>query len=294
MDDGPPAELWAALRRARRIIEDSGHAARPAREGEELLAAMLEVDRSYLSAHPEQRLSQAQSERFDGLVTRRAAGEPIAYLTGAAEFFGRGFVVDRSVLIPRPETEGIVTRALELSPPPQRILDVGTGSGALAITLALETQARVVAVDLSRAALGVAIANGRRLAATVRFVRGDGLAAFRDETFDLVVANPPYVDPADRATLPVEVRDHEPALALFSPGGLAHIEPWLGAAGRVLRPGGRVLCEIGYGQGDAVRALSVVESSLELLALHRDENGIERIVEARRRLSPSEGQGAPE
>ena len=144
---------------------------------------------------------------------------PTQYITGTQEFFGRDFRVTPDVLIPRPETEHLIEAALKHAA--DTILDIGTGSGAIAVTLALETEARVTATDISPAALGIAQFNARHLASLVDLVQCDLGSALLNRTFDLIVSNPPYVAEADRATLQKEVRDHEPALALFAGEGEA-------------------------------------------------------------------------
>lgn len=194
--------------------------------------------------------------RVSDWVARRAAGEPLAYLAGEREFYGRIFRVDRRVLVPRPETEHLIeeTLALDLGPAP-RLLDVGTGSGAVAATLALELPAaRVTASDRSIAALALAADNCRRLTADVRLLAADLTAGIALERFDAVVSNPPYVATDDPA-LQVEVRDHEPHLALFAEDhGYAVLERLITAVARST-PAWLVL-EIGAGQADriAVRA----------------------------------------
>lgn len=166
--------------------------------------------------------------------------------------------------------------------PEGRTADVGTGSGCLAVTLALERPGRpVAAVDLSEDALAVARTNAARHGARVALLRADALEAFLPRSLDLVVANPPYVDPRERDDLPVEVRDHEPALALFSPGGTTHLERWLAAAVRALAPGGRLLFEIGFGQEATARAFAGAHPELRDVRLHRDFREIPRILDAR-------------
>ncbi|MFN7972649.1 MAG: peptide chain release factor N(5)-glutamine methyltransferase [Acidobacteriota bacterium] len=269
-----------ALGAAARAIETSGHAASPRREAEEILGAILGRDRSWLFAHGDEPLgSDARAALHDG-AARRATGEPVAYVTGSATFCDRPFAVSRATLIPRPETEDIVARARALRP--RRILDVGTGTGCLAVTLAIEHPgSRVTGTDVSIDALAVARSNAKRHGARVTLARADGLDALRDRAFDLVVANPPYVDATDRASLPAEVRDFEPAVALYSPRGLAHLERWIPAAARCLAPGGSLLVEIGFGQAGPARAI-VGATPLRLVAIHPDFAGIPRILEAAR------------
>src|ERR1700674_5912187 len=193
----------------------------PPREAALLLGAVLGLSEAQVMARDDQPVPPAAAARFEALLARRLGGEPVAYLLGEREFYRRSFAVDERVLIPRPETEHLVEAALTLAlPPAPRILDVGTGSGCLAVTLALElTGARVVAADLSPAALAVAAGNARRhgVAGRVAAAASDLIAAFDLSRFDLVVSNPPYVDPGDAPALSPEVCNFEPHLALFSP-----------------------------------------------------------------------------
>ncbi len=237
-------------------------------------------------ARDDQRVSPADAARFADLLQRRLGGEPVAYLLGEREFYGRRFAVDRRVLIPRPETEHLVEAALGLRlPPAPRVLDVGTGSGCLAVTLALELPgARVVAIDLSPGALAVAAANARRHGAgdRVRAVAGDLTAPFELAAFDLVVSNPPYVEAAEAPLLSPEVCNFEPHLALFPPGrGESILARLCSECGR-LRPGVPVAVEIGSGQLDRVRRHAAA-AGLEVEAVRPDYAGVPRVVVLRRR-----------
>lgn len=280
-----------ALAGARRRLGAAG-VPHPGREARLLLADLLGLDEARLLARPEVELSPGDAARFEALLARRAAGEPAAYLLGRREFYGRDFAVDPRVLVPRPETEHLVEAALALElPEAPGILDVGTGSGCLAVTLALERAgARVTATDRSLGALAVARRNALVLgasalptgatdahgsprpgardgtsgrvpagvqptAAGVRFVAADLAAGLDVARFDLVVSNPPYIAEAEVASLPVDVREHEPHEALVAgPTGLeayARLASRLGA----LRPGTPLLLEVGAGQAAAVVAL---------------------------------------
>jgi release factor glutamine methyltransferase len=226
--------------------------------------------------------------RYADVVGRRAAREPLAYVTGRQEFFGRSFEVSAAVLIPRPETEAIVEAVLEIDPglrDPIEVADVGTGSGCLAVTLALERPtARLLATDVSSAALAVARRNAERhgVADRVGFLRADLLDGVQT-AFDVIVANPPYVPERDRASLQPEVRDHEPAGALFAADeGLAVIARLLEQAVPRLKPGGRLVFEFGYGQSDRVRAAIGRTLGLSLLEIRRDLQGISRTALVRR------------
>ena len=219
------------------------------------------------------------------LVERRCAGEPIQYIIGETEFYGLPFHVTRDVLIPRPETEHLVEKVLSLAVrfPATRIVDVGTGSGAIAVTLAHKLpQARITAVDLSARALAVAEGNAKRNGVDLRFLEGDLLAPVAEERFDIVVSNPPYVAATDRDTLSVEVREYEPALALFAgDDGLEIYRRLIPAAFAVLVPGGFLLLEIGFGQSPIIAAL-IASAGFAQIEFTPDLQGIPRVACARR------------
>jgi release factor glutamine methyltransferase len=224
--------------------------------------------------------------RFRDLLERRLRGEPVAYLLGEREFFGRVFRVDSRVLIPRPETEHVVEATLaEALPASPRILDVGTGSGCLAVTLALERPgSRVVATDLSLGALAVAAGNARRLGAAdrVSFVHTDLTDGLDLSRFDLVVSNPPYVDLGETPEISPEIIHYEPHLALFPPGGGDEILARLIASCGALRPGTVLAVEIGRGQLDAARQYAEA-AGFDLKGVRQDYSGIPRVVVLRRR-----------
>jgi release factor glutamine methyltransferase len=251
----------------------------PPREAGLLLAHVLGISEAQILARPEREVRPAESERFRALLERRLTGEPVAYLTGEREFYGRVFRVDRRVLIPRPETEHIVEEALALPlPPAPRILDVGTGSGCLAVTLALEIPgSRVIATDLSPGALAVASANARRLEVPVSFLGLDLTRGLDLSRFDLVVSNPPYVDRAEAPLLSPEVCNFEPALALFAPGSGDSVLARLFAECAGLRSGVMLLVEIGYEQLDAARHHAEA-SGLLLTKVRRDYAGFDRTL----------------
>jgi len=225
-------------------------------------------------------LAPEQQARFLALVERRAAGEPLAYLTGEAGFYGLAFTVTPAVLIPRPETELLVESALAISdalPPSAEILDLGTGSGILAVTLAkCLPDARVTAVDASAGAIEVARRNSERHGVNVRFHQGHWYAPLDAARFDLIVSNPPYVAAGDphleRGGLPFEPRS-----ALTDGGdGLACLREIIAGAPRHLHPGGMLFLEHGYDQAEAVRALLLQEGFREVRS-QRDLNAIERV-----------------
>lgn len=272
-----PASVGAALAAARGRI--------PAGEARLFLREILGVSAARIAAYPETTLTPEQAGRFADLLARRESGEPVAYLLGVREFYGRDFKVGPAVLIPRPETELIVDLVRERVPAgaAPAILDLGTGSGALAVTLALELPAaRVTAVDFSPAALAVARANAEALGARVRFVESDWFAALdAGERFGVIVSNPPYVADGDPHLAEGDVR-FEPASALASgPAGLDDIVRIVAAAPAFLEPGGWLLLEHGYDQAPAVRELLLAGGFAEV-ASARDLAGIERITLGRR------------
>jgi release factor glutamine methyltransferase len=225
---------------------------------------------------------------YDALVGRRARREPIAYITGQQEFFGLTFDVSPAVLIPRPETERVVEAALERFPDRDATLaaaDLCTGSGCVAIALAVARRGWIVtATDVSADALAIASLNARRhgVAGRVRLVEGDLLGGLHG-SFDLIVSNPPYVADGLRPTLPPEVRDHEPAVALFAGAdGLDVVRRLVADAGGRLHPGGALIVEIGFGQADAVADLLSSAPLLRFVAIEPDLQGIPRTAVALR------------
>lgn len=227
------------------------------------------------------------SNQFEALITRRCAREPVAYLLGTREFYGRPFAVQSGVLIPRPETELLVEVALEWAEATEATLiaDVGTGSGCVAITLALEHPGlSIVATDRSPEALVIAKANAEALGATsvVEWRETDLLAGVAGP-LDLIVSNPPYVAERDRATLAADVRDFEPSQALFAgDDGLDVVRRLIPQAISRLRPGGALIMEVGEGQWPAVTVL-LEQSGCASVDWHADLQGIPRIVAAGRR-----------
>jgi release factor glutamine methyltransferase len=232
-------------------------------EAEILVSALTGIPRGRLFLSMDAEAGDAP-DRLLPLLARRAAGEPLQYLLGAWDFFGREFLLSRETLIPRPETEGLVERALAVlrrkGGEPALALDVGTGSGAIAVTLAAEIPSvRVVATDLSAGALRKARENARRhgVAGRVQPVCCDADSALKcGGRFDVVISNPPYVADGEWESLPVEVRGHEPARALLAgPDGLSVLRRIVAGSGGLLAPGGELWCEIGAGQAAAVAAI---------------------------------------
>ena len=284
-----------ALQAATTALREAGLET-PRLDAEVLLAHAWGVDRTYLLARLQEPLSAEVQQRFAQLVERRLQHEPVAYLTGHKEFFGLDFVVDRRVLIPRPETEHLVERAIaltqEISSPSSAsdrlyIADVGTGCGCIAIALAVHLpQACIYATDVSAAALEVAWENVRRhrVEQRVHLLRGDLLSPIPPEVqLNLIVANLPYVAKAELQALPITVREYEPLATALNggPDGLSLIRRLLAQAPQYLRPGGVVLLEIGATQGAAVVELArhaFPEAEVHILP---DLTKRERVVELR-------------
>ena len=242
---GRSLSIGAGLLRAAERLRDAGVA--PARRtAESLLAHALECERVTLLAHPERLLDEPAAAAFELLVERRAAGEPTQHLLGRQEFYGRDMEVGPAAFIPRPETELLVEEALERFSSAERIVDVGTGSGCIAITLAAELGRATTAVEIAEETLAVARRNAVRHAARVSFVRADLLSAARPGSLDLVVSNPPYVSPAARPALQRVVL-REPARALFGgQDGLDVYRRLIPQAEQALRPGGGLALELGH------------------------------------------------
>lgn len=270
-----------ALRHACRLLEE-GAVPVPRLTAEVLLCHTLRRERAWLYAHPEEELSEAARLDYERSLRERLEGKPTQYITRRQEFYGREFLVTPDVLIPRPETEHVVETALEAGRRARAILDVGCGSGAIAVTLSLELSRPVWASDISLAALAVAAENARRLGAEVRFLAGDVTEAVAGRSLDLVVSNPPYVPLNEQAGLQREVREWEPRLALFSgPAGLDMYRRLAADAARVLRPGGWLVLELGFKTAAPVREL--LAASWEDVRIVPDLAGFERVLAARLR-----------
>jgi release factor glutamine methyltransferase len=277
-------ELVAA---ARRRLVDAGFQPEDAAFDATVLARhVLGWDTARLLGHSHNPAPAGFAETFAGAIERRARREPVAFILGHREFWGRDFLVTRATLVPRPETEFIIERALALMPDGEpSIIDVGTGSGCLAVTLAIERpKARVVATDVSHAALRVAASNAGHhgVADRVRFVQTDlfdGIAL----TADLIVSNPPYVPEQSQAALPNDVIRYEPANALFGGSdGLAVIRRLFATAPARLAEGGTFIVEFGFGQEDDVRAIAEHEG-WHVREVVADFQGIARTIVVGRR-----------
>ncbi len=253
----------------------------PRLDAEVLMARTIDMPRSYLFAHPEDELDDAALERFDRLVARRAGGEPMAYIMGTREFWSRELIVSPATLVPRPETELLVELALRTIPRKAdwRILDLGTGSGAIAIAIAAERlMCEIVATDISAEALAIAAVNARQhCLGNIRFVQGDWTQPVEDQRFDVVVSNPPYVRADDEA---LSALQHEPRTALVAgDDGLLAIRTLAGDCGRILKPGGMLLLEHGADQQHAVAAI-LEATGWDDIACHTDFSGLPRVTVA--------------
>jgi release factor glutamine methyltransferase len=308
----PATNVGAALREAIAHLERE-HVPSASLAAELLLMHTLGRDRTFLYAHPEQELDAATCERYFSLIAQRASGVPTQHLTGRQEFWGLDFEVTPDVLIPRPETEHVIELALQrlraaasgdTSPRNSElcIADVGTGSGCIAIALAHELpNARITATDISPRALEVARRNAARhgVASRIAFAECNLLDALLHESrvtnhpspspgasesrlFDLIASNPPYIARKDAATLPREVREHEPDIALFAgEAGTEMYAPLIAEAAKLLKPGGLLVLELGYNSADHVsRLLETTEWSA--VAITNDLAGIKRVASAQR------------
>ncbi|MBI3760219.1 MAG: peptide chain release factor N(5)-glutamine methyltransferase [Deltaproteobacteria bacterium] len=285
-----PVTIAEILKQASEILRDAS-VPNDLLDAQTLLAHALNCDRTYLIVNYNQQLSDEQLENYEHLIARRAAGEPLQYITGQQEFFGLAFEVTPAVLIPRPETEVIIEETIRLAQ--QRgdaqpiIVDVGTGSGCIAVTLARELSgAQLMATDISAEALAVAARNAARngVADRVQFFCTDLLEALPAAPFaDFIISNPPYVAAHEMPTLQREVRDWEPPLALTDQGdGLSFYRRLLQDAPPRLKPGGYFLCEMGYTQATTITSLLAHNIWSEHYLLD-DLQGIPRTLVARKR-----------
>jgi release factor glutamine methyltransferase len=273
--------IHTALLQGSKLLEDDAISV-PRLTAEVLLMHALGRDRAYLYAHSDDELTEIAWIHYGRYLHERLKGKPTQYITGHQEFYGRDFRVTYDVLIPRPETEHLVEAAIARIKPHDVVVDAGTGSGAIAISLALETAARVFATDISTAALCVAQSNARKLSAQAGFLACDLVDAIRDQSVNVLVSNPPYVPKTDEPSLQREVRDYEPPVALYGgPTGLEIYERLITDAARVLRPYGWMLLELGYNSLDRVRAM--LQSDWIDIAVMHDLAGFPRVLAARLR-----------
>lgn len=252
-----------------------------------LLQHVTRRGRASLLAHGDEALDAETAAMFSRMVDRRRIGEPIQYISGTTEFYGLPFRVSRDVLIPRPETEHLVEKVMEVATwfDAPRIVDVGTGSGAIAVALAQNLpKATITATDISGAALAIAQENAElnEVGQRMRFLEGDLLAPLAGESFEIVVANPPYVLTGDSSILPLEVREYEPALALFAgEDGLDVFRRLIPEAFRALVPGGCIAVELGYGQVAGVSKL-LANGGFQRMELIMDLRSVPRVAYALR------------
>ena len=271
-------DLRTAITQGSTLLEQGGIAV-PRLTAEVLLAHAIGKERTYFYAHPEEELTELGWIHYGRYLHQRLKRMPTQYITKKQEFWGRDFLVTPDVLIPRPETEHLIETVLAECSKVQRLADIGTGSGAIAVTLALELKAEVFATDISMPALSSARINAGKYGSPVRFVNCDLCSVFAAESLDLVVSNPPYVP--KNADLEPEIRDFEPFLALFAGQNGLEIYPRLiEQAFRVLKPGGRFLAEMGIDQSDALQQmLTQGWTGVHTIA---DLAGIPRIISAQR------------
>jgi len=273
--------LQTALLQGQQLLDDASISA-PRLTAEVLLAHAIGCERAWLYAHSDEELREVWWIHYGRYLHERMQGKPTQYITGRQEFYGREFHVTPAVLIPRPETEHSIEAALALCGAGLRpaILDIGTGSGAIGVTLSLETGAQVVCSDISEAAVRVAAENARRLESSAKFVVCDLGTAFASAAFDLVVCNPPYVPGADQENVQREVREFEPHIAVFGGSdGLDVYRRLIPEAARLLQPAGHVVMEIGYLAADAVGAMLGEWTNVEIKP---DLAGIPRVIVAKR------------
>jgi len=258
-------------------------------DSELLLMHVLDRNKAWLLAHGEDAVPEEACARFVELIERRYRGEPIQHLTGECEFYGLPFKVTPDVLVPRPDTEHLVEKVIGLAQrfEAPRIVDIGTGSGAIAVALAHKLPAAAVtATDLSQSAISVARENAalNGVGERIRFLQGDLLAPLAGEQLEIIASNPPYVPNTDRALIAVEVREYEPALALFGgEDGLDVYRRLIPAAHSALVPGGFIALEIGFTQAAAIESL-LAAHGFHRIEFTPDLQGIPRVASAQRAI----------
>lgn len=281
-------DIRTLLHRSTRELADGGSPS-PRLDAEVLLMNFLKTDRLQLFMHPERELTEEECAGYSRWIERRRRGEPVAYITGKKEFWSLLFEVSRHVLIPRPETECLIEEVLQCygrDSGDLRIIDIGTGSGAIGIVLAGELpSALVTSTDISPGALEVARRNAGRhgVAGRMEFIEGDLFASAAGE-FDVIVSNPPYIPEGSYPLLPEGIRAFEPREALVAgPDGVAFHRKIIGQGAGRLKPGGRIFLEIGEGQKGAVETLFQEEGLYDSIGIRADYGGIDRVAMARRK-----------
>ena len=272
--------LQTALLQGTEILEKAAIPV-PRLTAEVLLCHALHCDRAYLYAHSGDELTELAWIHYGRYLNDRLKGKPTQYITHRQEFFGRDFYVNADVLIPRPETEHLVEAAIVYlkDQPGTRALDVGTGSGAIAISIALESGRSMLASDISSAALAIAERNRKTHDAQLQFFAGDLLEAVAERSIDLLISNPPYVPGADKANMQTEVRDWEPHIALFAgDSGFEIYRRLIAGAETVVRRGGRLMMELGYQSLDGVREM--LANRWTDIAVLSDLAGLPRVIGA--------------
>lgn len=265
-------------------IEEAGFET-PGLEASALLSCALDIDSIEIYADPQREVSPERAEIYQNFLERRIDSEPNSYITGFKEFYSKRFEVNPSVLIPRPETELLVEKALNLIPKKGSfiIVDIGTGSGCIGVTLsALREDITVIATDTSSIALKTAKHNSfiNKVSDKISFIKVDLLTCFKENSFDIVVSNPPYISVYDYTNLQKEITDFEPKIALVSgKDGLNHIRRVVSDSKTVLKPGGWCLLEVGIGQSNCVKGLFERVGFINISST-TDLNGVERVVKA--------------
>ena len=267
---------WAARKLRKHKFET------PRLDVEVLLAHAMKKDRLQLYLALEDAVDKDSELYYRSMISERLAYRPVSYLIGNKEFMSLDFIVNENVLIPRPETETLVETVWRLEQTGSRVLELGTGSGAIAVSLArCNFDWHIVATDLSMKAILVARENARfhDVIDRISFLQGDLFSAFsRHSEFDWVVSNPPYIPTRDLAELPPGIRQYEPILALDGgPDGLSVIRRIIAEAYTVLKPGGQLAIEIGYGQSDEVQNLAYETGKYSDFSIVRDYSGIPRV-----------------
>jgi len=275
-------ELKRLYLKGRENFEKSGFEC-PGLETRAILSKSLGVDSLKLYTYPESRVSVESKKAFEKLLRRRIKGEPLAYVTGRREFYSRSFIVTPDVLIPRPETETLTELAIKTARRMKkpRILDLGTGSGCIAVTVFVEVgNCEVFASDISAAALEIAEKNALANNARIRCINSNLLGCFAESSFDIIISNPPYVSKTEYSELSEEIKFHEPSTALLGgKDGLEYMRKIAAEAGRILHKGGFLLLETGVGQAQNVKEI-VCENGFSDVHFETDYNGVKRVVKA--------------